>query len=1120
MINNTNGQLVFRKSGRALHADVRESMEAAAHALLKVQGLEGVDLSTVTTKRHLTVAFAKFVLTHTLRQEPLLDEGYVEGLWRLYCTPSDEITEEQFYAFTLSGPHTDLVFKRSYAKNLRRGLGIALIALHSRGAITLPMKFEWPPSLDLSDHPHEAQAIFSELLQFIRLLDRKSDELPHPAFASVGTNLKRREWFLSYGTKLLLATGWLKADDASLDDLLALKAAERSIGIASEVIAYKALIDVLRACHGERFPVTVDAWSAALRSPHAVAQRKEQERGVQLESVARRLDGAGDADLIAEVVKVAPAMGHPEALRARPRLPGLEIELSVFADKWLELEEVYLRTVKRETYKPVTYALAFLNIYLFFYLAYWFQRHPDTKLKFPDTPQKLVPSVFVSRLLSATGEVPLTFIEFMNAVQAHRKWANSSFYAPLKQLEVFFAFLELHGDDLPECAGFRQPIPDYAYPPQSKSKGTNKRPIPRRVFGIFLDYVEALRAHLEAVLAGCINGTLDLTAYERAISRTGNVIDTFSTAAMVGFIPVVFARGRTIPLQYIPNCLSLDWFPVSGGQRKKLPQPHALNQILVSLYTGLRHNHIQWLDSRNFDRQVTEDNRDFAPLHVNTDKVKRTPWAPHVNFRVIEVLRDQRKWRQLVTFPGFEVECFYNNNPDTKWAPILPLFSADEGGAPHPDSRYTTVWQDVLCAVDALLPSLGEKGLSRLFTLEPPGVSVDDAAAVSKRLAYGARCEKVCELGVKSLITPHSARVTVVSQYSTLLPADIIGARITGQTPGVVYHYVKLDEEQLRTEQTHQAMALRERAYRNEFEALVGNDHPAAKRFIHADDVNSNFARSLRQDLQETLVSYGCISITMNEDATGGLDVLRETRAANAAENKTEICPYGNHCPPEIIRQWRGPRRCGLCQYAVRSVDHLQAVTAKTKEFKETLDALTEKLETAMAEVPPRYSDAEFDRLDQERDRIAEELSGWKLCEEVLEATRNRIANGLDDRKWVVQKPQIILEDLHRVEAPSNLTAYLLARLGECIAYPTCESPQLRARFDVLRRELLARSGRIREAFDKAIPADPAAECAGLLRTVVEANGLGYEDIISILEGDGSLTALPVASPRLLLEDQ
>ncbi len=664
--------------------------------------------------------------------------------------------------------------------------------------------------------------------------------------------------------------------------------------------------------------------------------------------------------------------------------------------------------------------------------------------------------------------------------------------------------------------GFRQPIPEYAYPATSRSKGTNKRPIPRRIFGVFLDYVEALKAHLDVITHIAAHGEFDLSELERKLSRTGNIIDTFATASLVGFIPVIFARGRTVPLKYIPNCLFIDWFPLADGRQTKLPQPHGLNQILVALYTGLRHNHIQWLDARNFDSQVTDENKEFALLHVNTDKSMRQAWTPHVNIRVIEVLREQAAWRKLIGRPSFHELCYYNDNPNTKWPQILPLFAQDEKGRPHHDTRYSDPWRDILSAVEVLLPSIGEMGLQTLHVLEPPGVSMNDADGPRKRRNYGANCERVCELSVKSFITPHSARVTVVSQYSTLLPVEIIGSQITGQTPGVVYHYFKLDEEQLRTVQTHQGMHLREQAYRNDFEATINGK--AGSTHIRADSVNSNLSKSLRANLQETLVSYGCVSITLNDDGASGLDVLRETRAANAAENKTEICPYGNHCPSEIIKRWRGPRRCGLCPYAVRSIDHLQAVSAKVKEFKEMLDSLTAKVEVALTALPPLYSDYELDRLDEERSRIAEELTGWRLSEEVLDAARMRIARGQDNRRWLVQKPEIILQDLQRIAAPSNLTLYTLARLGECIAYPTCESPQVRARFDILRRELLARSGQIRKAFEPTTPVDPAGECAGLLRTLVQANSLNYEDVVKLLDGDGHLEGLPELSPTLLIE--
>lgn len=1117
MINATNGQLVFLKTGAALQSDTRAALESAALAVLKLLNLETLDIGKVTTKSHYQAAYAKFILGHTLRQDAKFDEGYVNAAWNFYSTEAKDITHEQFYALTLGATGTEFAFKQSYVKPLRRGAGLFLVALHCRGALTLPMRFEWPPSLAEAGRATDDLGIFGELLGFIRLLDSKTEDLPHPAFQSVGTSRKRREWFLCYGTKFLLATGWLKPQDARIEDILELRSVDGTLGVSPGAHIYKALIDVLRSRYGTSFGITVEQWSEKMRSAETKALRVSVRLGLNTQAK----EYASDEDVLYDALKTSPVMATPQALRARPRLPGLATALPDLANKWLELEDVYMRIVKRESYKPVKQALGYFNIYLFFYLSYWFQRRPTTELQFPDVPRKLSGGVFVARLLEPALDAPIPLTDFMNLVGEHRKWANSSLYGVLKQLEVFFAFIELHGDDLPGCVGFKQPIPDYVYPATARSKGTNKRPIPRRIFGVFLDYIDALRAHLSVVLQRALSGELDVLQFERSLSRSGNVIDTFATASLVGFVPVLFARGRTVPLQYIPNCLNLATVPLKTGRRIKLPQPHSLNQILVALYTGLRHNHIQWLDTRNFDAEVTDDNKDFALLHVNTDKSMRKAWTPHVNFAVISALRSQRAWRELIGFPGFEVPCHYNNNPNTKWPPILPLFSADEQGMPHSDNRYTRVWQDILCAVDALLPRLGELGMQRLCVLEPPGVTMDDPAAVSKRRAYGMTCKNLCELGVKSLITPHSTRVTVVSQYSTLLPAETIGSRITGQTPGVVYHYVKLDEEQLLSAQTHQAMNLRERAYRSEFEALVGGKS-VSRSYIRADDVNSNFAKGLRSNLQETLVSYGCVSITMNEDATSGLDVLRETRAANAAENKTEICPYGNHCPPEIIKQWQGTRRCGLCQYAVRSIDHLPAVSAKVKEFTELLDALTTKVASALSASPPPYTDAEFDRLDEERSRIAEELTGWRLCEEVLDAARRRIANGQDTRRWLVPKPEVILQDLQRVEAPSNLTAYVLARLGECISYPTCESPQIRARFDILRRELLACGGQVRKAFDLTPVADPAGECAGLLRTLVEANKLSYQDVINLLENDGQYGRLPSSSPatRLLLEGE
>lgn len=1115
MINRTAAPIV-NSEAKQLDSEIRRALEDSAKLVLELFDLTGIDFSKISTNRNLQVVFAKFVFMRTLGVGAPFNASYIEAVWNLYSTPTSEVVAEQFYACTLAGASAGFDFRRTYVRAYRRGLGYFLLALHCRGIITLPLCFDWPITAGNPGVLYSRLGVFSELVGFVRSLERNSEALPHPAFNSVGMNRKRREWFLSYGGRLLLGTGWLKPEDAALEDLLQLREAAEALGFTEEISATKSLVVVLRARYGAAFAITPDDWEKYKSSPEGLAQRRDKQSGIRFERLGTEAGGVDDAELLNEVCLAMPSMASPAVLRARVHLPGIAAELATFFGCWLDLQEAYRRVVKRESYKTVDQSIGYLNLYLFLYLPYWFQRHANTTLIFPSEPAKLISTVYIARLLPIQGAMPATFVEFLNHTQKFRGWVNDFVYAILKQVEGFFEFVEGHSRHLPGCAGFRQPIPDYAYPPVSRPSGTNKRPIPRRIFSLFLDYVEALRAHLNVVLELGIGGRIDMDELERSIARTGGVIDTFATSNLVGFIPVLFVRGKTVPLRYIPNILSLDWFPV-GARTVKIPQPHALNQIVVALCTGIRHNHIQWLDARTFDKDVTTDDRDFAKLFVNTDKRRNKPWSANVNICVINVLRAQKAWRSLISADGFEKLCYYNNNPSTKWPPILPLFSSFMDGRPHPDMRYTTAWQDIVCAVDGLLPSLGIADLVQLSILAPPGVSFDDASAKSKREEYGGQCDRVCELGVKSLISPHSSRVTVVSQYSTFLPAELIGSLITGQTPGVVYYYVRIEDEQLKDVQAHQAIALREKAYRNEFENILhGNNGKGSH--VRADDVNSNFSRSLRKNLNETLVSYGCISITVNDDATSGLDVLRETRAANAAENKTEVCPYGNHCPPEIVKQWRGPRRCGLCQYAVRSVDHLQAVAAKVKEFEENLGALTARIESALQTIPPRFTEEELDRLDEERVRIAEELAGWKLNEEVLDKTRRRIAMGQESRRWIVQKPEVILLDLQRVEAPSNSTAYLIARLGECISYPTCESPIVRARFDMFRRELLARSGGSRKPFDTAISSDPAAECAGLLRSVVAANGLDFQQVVDLLEGDSHLTGLQLGRPRLLIE--
>lgn len=1125
MVNLSADTIVFNISGAELTDAIIEALDLAAEHSLKPHGLEDVDLSTVTTKKHLRAAFAKFVNEQLMvTAGERFDEAYVKCAFDAYRQKPGYITKSSFETLmgaTESGPFR---YKASYARAIRVGLGLFLLALHSSGAITLPAMFHWPlmrkEGQDGTRKVEVGRHLASELLSFVRTLDSHAENLSHPAFKAIGGDRKRREWFLSYATRLLLATGWHHPEDANVDDLLKIKASEKQICGRNEMpLAYSALLDVLNLAFPGRIKVTSAAWSEALRRK-LITSVSLNGKTTPITNALQHLFQNGtrsDYDLLDEVLSLTAAWGRPERVRTVERLPGLDIDIKALSKLWLDIEDLYIRKNSRENYKGIYHSIGWWNAYLFYYLPYWFHKNPQTSIKFPSSPSLLYKSVFVSHLLSTNEERPIAFIEFMAAQAEKRRWTNNSLYSTLLNLQKLFEFVERYSNEIPGCEGFVQPFSPHDYPKTSRPFATNKQPVPREFFGLYLDYHEALIAHHNVVLHKVLAGELDSKDMQ-TLECNGNIIDTFATSDLVGFIPILFTKTKTLALQIIPNVLDARPRTVQGGRTLILPHPHSLHQNLVALHTGLRHNHIQWLDKNKFDSLVNDSDTDFALLFVNTDKQKTAPWTPHVSIRVIDLLRAQRGWCDLIDEPEFHSAHFYNNNPSTKWPKIQPLFAYTSKGKPHQDNKYTAIWQDVLCGLQGLMPELRELGKSRqLLRLLPPGHKSEDHELAEKLAEYGRQFQMgdICPLKVVTSISPHSARVAVVSQYFTILPADLIGKYITGQKRGVVIYYVHIDKKTIEVEQVHQAARMRDAALRSVFEPILSGGGSSTT-FVHADNVNSKLARSMKANLEETIASHGGMSISFSEVARRGIDVLRETGYAEVAFNKTEICPYGNNCPPDIVKEFKGMRRCALCPYAVRFIDHLPAVLAKKRQIAEIVDELEKLLTLDSKTLNAKYNPEELESLETERFRLCEDLSGWTLNEEVLEIMRQRIATGQDTRIWTVQRPDIIENDLQRVSIHTSATEYILARLGECIAFPILESPQVRARFDLLRRELLARAGNLRAAFASSVPVDTAAECAGLLKSIISTTGLTIPQLAELLDNNQHMADLPRTSLRLL----
>lgn len=1131
MINTTVDQIVFSFSKSKLDSAIRECLRKTVDGLIEFYGLSEVDLKAISTKFCKEGLYSKLVSFYALsNHDHVFDEDYVHSAFLLYQLRAIDDHKQLAYKF-LTVNETAVEFREGYVRALTRGIGVFLIALHCQGAITLPVAFNWPrPRKDGKKRVDIGKPFASELIAFIRTLEPQSQELNDPAFAAVVLLKSRREHLSSMGTKLLLATGWHSKEDVNLDELVQVRTAHGSINSEYNApLPCTAIVDILSRKYGDSINLTPQLYRETLKTRGHAKFRQALGDG--------KIDAGEDlsAATSMEALMLRNASeGQLEVLRGIHSLPGLPLNFKELSDTWLTIEEAYLKSLKRESYKGISSAIGWLNVYLFLYLPYWFSDNTKTSLKFPDNPSKLLSSVFVTRLVKVDGVLPITFMEMMDSLQKSRRWGGNSYYATLKQVELFFSFVERKAEVLPNSKGFRQPLGPEDFPTTTKLRNTDKRPIERRLFGVTIDLTQALIVYSEVVTQRILERSLDSRAFQIEISRFGRVIDTFQVANVIGFVPILFYRDRTVPLRIIPNCLSFtDVHKLRDFEHGvQIPSPHALNQIFVALHTGLRHNHIQWLDARSFDKWAHDVDSDFVKLHVNTDKRKNEAWEPFVSWCVIERLRAQRKWRDLFDEPGFIQEHLYNDNSDTKWAPIQPLFAFSTSGRPHSDSVYSRVWDLLLSTLQGLLSDLGEnpnlpymsygRSLPRIGMLEPSGVEYNDPGAVEKRKKAGAKeysagdgeKMKIVPLTFKSPMTPHSSRVSVVQQYMTFLPAEHIGRFFTGQSTRTVYYYHHPDAEDLKTQGLHQAMTLRNRANQGIDDLIQFTGR--GQKTVRADDINSSLAKGLRENLSETLDAFGCVSLSLADTVVSGVEVLRTNGVVDVALNKTEICPYGNRCPSDVIRLLGGSYRCGLCPYAVRAVDHLPAVSAKAKQMLEKLVDKQNRLDDELIASPKRFSDTELDELERECSDLAAEATGWQLSEEVLYHTAERLREGKDHRRWVVQKPEIVEKDLRRIALPDNATAYTLARLQECIAFPTLESPQIRARFDLMRRQLLAKGGRVKEALSSAVPTNPAEECAGLLRSIVESHQLGYDEVVKVLESDSYLTALPDRMTPLL----
>lgn len=1099
MVNTNLASIVINCSPEELsRAAVKAFHRVAAH-YIEVSSIPSDAILSITAATYRGAIFAKFVaLRFPEGAEHDVDADYVNLLLKAYLE-GHQLYEAETHRRVVGDCLDRVPYRSSYLGAFLRGIASSLLLMQYEGAITLPFKFQWPIRR-IEGSGKEEREVIGHLPPLLELTLSAHDDDAHPVLRMMAK--RQRVEVFSVCTKLVLALGWLKPSDANYDDLFELANSELRNSVPT-ISGIPFFVSLLKSIYGNEVSITRAGWDSA--NSKATRERRISSR-MQLRD-ANYLVGEHSKDAFEFALSWESSDCYPD--RAEQIFKDDD---PFIVSTWLCIEKAYARHARYESPKTLQRSIGVWNVYLFVYLPAWYRAHPGCGIPYPDSPNKLLAAVFVSDIgLVDEGARPLAFTAFMERQAEVREWASGTHYGYLKQLEQFFSYIERFADGLPESSTFRQPLGASDMPRHTRARTTNKRPIPRRVFRLYVSYVEALIQYTDVLLGKVLAEEMHSTELWKICSLA--YIDTVRWAPVVGFVPIVFYNGRGLPLRYIPLVISESVRRLRDGRVLRVPEPHGLYQIYVALHTGIRHQHIQWLDARTFDSQVSESDREFTKLHVNTDKVKNRPWEAFVERGVIDVLRKQKAWRDLIANQAFDEGLYYGNNPKSKWGKIVPLFACGENGSPTPDSRYMHAWSRILCGVQALISDAGARDV-KLGDWLPSAVDYGLTPAERARQCAetGARKTEMCEVAFKSDITPHSARSSVVTHYITFLPADVIGKNITGQSKATVHYYTVPDPEETRLEQLMQGRALRRTDYyKQQCLDEIATGAPSS-RHVKADSVNSVFAAGIRADPDKTLVAFGCMSLSMQETGESGIDVLRRTQFVAAVETKTEICPYGGICPPDVLKHLGAIRKCALCPYAVRHIDHLPAVCAKGRQVFEQLVEVEAVLDAE--DLTSTYSPEEVDRLEAERSDLAQELTAWRLVEECLEHARQQRATA-PEGTWVVGKPEILERDLRAAVFPTNETDYLLERLSECLSYPTLESPAIRARFDLMRRQILAKTGNVREALSARATVSPAKACAGLIRSVVNLHNLTMNDLERIVTTSDHLD-IPSVGPVLL----
>ena len=882
----------------------------------------------------------------------------------------------------------------------------------------------------------------------------------------------------------------------------------------------------MRTVLGEFF--TVVGEKAAVQRVEAKRRRKESVKknsdAIAAETTLNFLEGKdhslegllrfyGGTAIVRKCFAIDDVNSLPEGYQ---HLPKKVIDFCILVDG---MYKSFIRTKRlqqdKNAWAPLNFMLCYCAMYLF---KYYMDRdghlgnYPSTLNDFSCSLYVTADDLLLEGFAQFTDEPPQTLLKFLKGVSERNFWSNDTYYQRVQPVDHLFTYIVENSHRIPESDKVINTFTEACYPRLRKRHGTVKKPIPRAYFATFLNMLyslEYLVMHLNEMadgkMPGIVNDKLvcptivELNEHPdwSGIWGTKGLACESVNLAVLNYSPIFYHEDKIQRFDYIPRFYRIAEMEIHNRiERRVVPNDVRLTQLMCE--TGIRQQHLIWLDKEQYDRYLDRSSRRvLAPLFVSTDKA-HGEWSAITSRHVIDLLDRQRDWYDACISDEYRRDLWYGMTVESQFGRFKPLFRT--AGVSKDWANYRSFPLLLLCLQYFIRAQLKDFILPDFVWVRNRGQAKE--AITDYRLEYLAT---LVVASIRSDATPHGLRAGFVSEAIKFLPPSLIGRYFTGQTEELVYYYALIDDDPI---VSHEQLLFS--AVMKNVEKVQRGEAPHLSDAVFK--LNQRLMAAIQKDPEEAITKHRLMSLARVRGAKSGIDIIRAKESTNPAYNATHICPFNNICPKEVAEMFGFTNVCAVCPFAIRGVDHLPAISAEKDKYKELMIGVLQMIEDLLQRKPESRNEVEIEKLEREHDHFARQA----VVLEAIEMQLVEMANSGQRNELVVQKKEEIIGHYQRTTVGDN--EKLLKRLVDAQNFPDLTSPDLDSRLAYLRGILQMQPGNLKEhlGIQYRSAGTAATQLAGQINSMVNSGAIDAFDVYAAFEGEQQLHQLVVQPVKLI----